>query len=372
MITVSPSFTLKIDFVPRSSGSLKVCPLKVAPVLAMMTLGSILMVISPVRMLACGVTLRKTPVSTRSASCVVNAVCPSAVVVFVSSPIASSVEISISPFGAPAEFEVALSSARIHDGGFTFAEFAETKIRAYLAAYPTVDVISLRLPPRATAKQHLELLTLLKNDVLGDSNLLRTPSGHKVDLVVENVHPALYPVLDDVLPVGAAVLNRLASNARRAVQKRERLSDVPTAKVPSRLVLTVGDVSLGILSQSATRRLETLLKEIRRGGWQGFEARCPVLGEMDPSIHYLSRAAFDSQVTPRSAHDDFFVAITGKASPAERLWRGLGHIEAATELLDNNAPGLTRPAGNMLMKHYRSSPLPAWWTTVARGPSPYT
>ena len=62
--------------------------------------------------------------------------------------------------------------------------------------------------------------------------------------------------------------------------------------------------------------------------------------------------------------DDLFATICGKPAVSDRLWRGFGHIEAATNLIDENDLGFAFPVEGMLMRHYRAEPIPAWWEKV--------
>ena len=89
-----------------------------------------------------------------------------------------------------------------------------------------------------------------------------------------------------------------------------------------------------------------------------------MLAELDPTLHYLSRASFDAEVTPRSAHDDLFITITGNSSTSDRLWRAFEYMETATDMIDKQGLGFSFPVEGMLMKHYHPQPAPAWWNEI--------
>ena len=331
-----------------------------------------------------------------------------------------SVGLSISPLEFPKEFAAALPGAKpargindlvVRPGAEqapddpTLKGLVSAKIRAYVETYPEIDALYLTLPEFPEWDEHAEaawrkldagsdttLDQLIKSakgrsviasgergvrsvkgnvvalaflkDLFKDESLLRRADGRKVELVITAVDPALFPILDRVVPDGSAALHFVDYTARRVVENREMLATVAAGKVPSHLILTLADDNVGILAQSVTRRLETLVGEIRRLGWEGFSTRYWQLAELDPSIHYLSRAAFDTEVTTRSAHDDLFAAITGKQSAADRMWMAYEHIEKATELLDRHDLGFAFPVKGMLMKHYRAEPLEPWWKEV--------
>jgi hypothetical protein len=119
--------------------------------------------------------------------------------------------------------------------------------------------------------------------------------------------------------------------------------------------------NLGVLSQSETRGQNTTIDEARGDAGVGFSVRYEMLAELDPTMHYLSRAAWDEGATARSAHDDLFKTITGGEVIADRLWLGFGHIEAATELTAQSDNDFAVPSPNLLMKHYLGEPAPEWW-----------
>jgi len=331
-----------------------------------------------------------------------------------------SVGISISPLEFPREFAAILPGAKVATGlknltvtpgaqqdphDKTLSGLLKTKIRAYLDTYPEVDALYLTMPEFPEWHEHAEaawkelgqgskasldelveaarnrnliasgergeqsvkgnLVTLaLLNRLLSDPALLTISGGRKVKPVISSVDPALFGVLDRVIADGHSVLHFIDYTARRIVENGELLERVPADKVPSSLILTLADDNVGILSQSATRRIGTLVTALQKNGWQGFSTRYWLPAELDATVHYLSRAAFDPSVTVRSAHDDLFVAITGKQSAADRLWLCFGHIEAATELIDENDLGFAFPVKGMLMRHYRSDPAPEWWAAA--------
>lgn len=331
--------------------------------------------------------------------------------------------ISMSPLEFPREFAAALPGAEPARGLHNLTirpgaknglddpalrNLARAQIEAYLKTYPDLDALYLTLPEfpewtahvdgawkrlqarhdlgdvkldelvAAAAKRQLVAsgdrgVSALQGNIVGLAllNALideipalaeKTRAGRRpLQLVVTQVDPELFSILDRVVPRQAATLNFVDYTARRVVQNRERLANVPAAKVPSSLILTLADDNVGVLSQSATRNIEALVGDLRKLGWDGFSTRYWMLAELDPTVHYLSRAAFDKNVTARSAHDDLFATISGKPAVADRLWRGFGHIEAATNLIDENDLGFAFPVAGMLMKHYRAEPVPAWW-----------
>ncbi|MDA1054999.1 MAG: hypothetical protein O3C40_31640 [Planctomycetota bacterium] len=122
--------------------------------------------------------------------------------------------------------------------------------------------------------------------------------------------------------------------------------------------------NLGVLSRSTTRRQSKTLDEGLASDVDHLSVQHTMLAELDPTIHYLSRAAWDKSVMARSAHDDFFATITGSQAVADRLWLGFGHIESATQLTTEKDADFSAPSPDMLLKHYRGEPAPEWWTEL--------
>ncbi len=335
-----------------------------------------------------------------------------------------STGLSISPLEFPLEFEKSLDGFRQARGlnnltimpGATqrfdneaLGNLVATKIRAYLETYPSVDAIYLTLPEFPEWQEHAEIAwqalaenkktslprldTLLKkaesrnliasgergrqslqgnvvalaflDRLLADHpGLLDKPDGEKFELVVNSVDPELFPLLEELLPAGASTLNFVDYTARRVDENDQYLARIPTDKVSAQFITTLADDNVGTLSQLTTRRLESVINKIRQNGWDGFSTRYWMLAELDPAVHYLSRASWDAEVTARSAHDDLFTAITGKQSASDRLWLAMGHIEAATELVDKHQLGFCFPVKGMFMKHHQAAPVPEWWEEI--------
>ncbi|MFN0196628.1 MAG: alpha-glucuronidase family glycosyl hydrolase [Planctomycetaceae bacterium] len=279
------------------------------------------------------------------------------------------------------------------------------QIRAYIDTYPDLDALYLTLPEfpeweahaeegwkRLSKKHKLGDITLeslieaasnrkvvasgergrkalrgniaalaFLNDILSDGKLLKRKDGKSVELVFVQIDPALYPLVEKILPKSAGMLNFVDYTARRVVENIDALKAVPAKKVPSQFIFTLADDNIGILPQIATRRIETIAHDLVAQGWQGFSTRMWIPACLDPTTHYLSRYAFDPTTTVQSAHDEYFMGVTGSKGAVERLWLAFGHLETATELIDQNDIGFAFPVPSMFMKHYNAEPVPEWW-----------
>jgi len=335
-----------------------------------------------------------------------------------------SAAISLSPLEFPKEFAAALPKAKVLYGleSMTIGpgplqppddpllrELVTTQIRALVTTYPGIDALYLTLPEFPDWVEHYEkawqrldrrtgvgkLATLPQltetvrkrkliasgnrgvqalrgnivaldffHSLLADPMLLQRPDGKKVQVVITEIDPALFPVLDKVVPPSAGTLHFVDYTARRIVGNAELLAQVPAKKVPSSLILTLADDNVGVLPQSYLSSLHALVQDLRKQGWEGFSTRYWIIGDLDPYVYYLSRASFDAQMTPRAAFADLFTSFCGPGV-SDRLIKGFDLIEKATTLIDQNDIGFTFPVPGVVMRQYEAkSQAPKWWKEV--------
>ena len=344
-------------------------------------------------------------------------------VIDVSHSLGMTVGLSTSVLEFPKEFAGALpGSAKVHQlksltigpgpqhkpDDPILGQLIATRIRAFLKTYPGLDALYVSVPEfpewnaHATTawselneRQNLGDMTLeklvtsarnrkliasgdrgeasIKGNVVGmaffcrlfdDGKLLRKPDGSKVELVIRQPDPALFPILDRVLPKGAATLNFVDYTARRISESKELLAQLPAKKVKASLIMTLADDNVGVLAQSTTQHIDTLIREIRKLGWDGFSTRYWIPGELDSTVHYLSRASWDPKATRVSAHHDLWEGILGNRAGSERLLIGWNHLEDATHTLDKNAIGFGFPVPGMFLKHNSPGEPPKWFNDV--------
>lgn len=335
-----------------------------------------------------------------------------------------STAIAISPLEFPREFAEVLPEAKVLHSLESLVvgpgpkqppddplllDLVRTQVRAYLTTYPELDAIYLSMPEFPDWVEHYqaawarlderkglsqtagldELLEAARSRsliasgdrgvqalrgnisalsffdlLLADGQLLERPGRTGVQANLIQVDPALYRLLDKVVPPGTGVLHFVDYTARRVATHPELLAQVPAAKVPSSLILTLADDNVGVLPQLATHHLHTLMGHLREHGWDGFSTRYWIPGDLDPAVNYLARASFDAELTPEAAYDDLVTAMCGPGV-AERLTLGLNMIEQATSLTDEHDIGFAFPVPGMMMKHYTSQEPPDWWKQAA-------
>lgn len=89
--------------------------------------------------------------------------------------------------------------------------------------------------------------------------------------------------------------------------------------------------NLAPLPQIHAQRIHTLLAEMRKQGRPGFVASAEMTGDLDPVVHYLSRACFDAKLTPEQTYDDLFTIMCGRNDVTGRLTLAFKLIEEGND-----------------------------------------
>lgn len=176
-------------------------------------------------------------------------------------------------------------------------------------------------------------------------------------LVVYEVAEELFPILPRVLPPGAELVLVLDYNPTRVLRRRHVLARVPTKEIATNMVLTLHDDSVGVLPQLTTGALHQLVSDMRQHGLDGFCTRQWMISDHDPSVAYLSKAAWDPGATPAAVYQDQIRAVCGQAA-VEPMLEAFRELEAVTTALEDHGMGLTFPTPGMLMRYWNPSPLP--------------
>ncbi|OHB79210.1 MAG: hypothetical protein A2W31_00180 [Planctomycetes bacterium RBG_16_64_10] len=184
------------------------------------------------------------------------------------------------------------------------------------------------------------------------------PRSQKPDarLIVYEPAEELFPILPRVLPAHAELVIVLDYNPTRVLRKRSVLATVPAQNLPTTLVLTLHDDSVGLLPLLTTNSLHQLVSDMHRCGLSGFCTRQWLISDHDPSIAYLSRAAWDRGTTPQAVWADQIRAVCGEAAVAPML-EAFREIESVTAALEDHGMGLTFPWPGMMTQHWTPEPL---------------
>lgn len=175
-------------------------------------------------------------------------------------------------------------------------------------------------------------------------------------LVVYEPAEELFPVLSRVLPQDSELVIVLDYNPTRVLRKRSVLATVPARSLPTTLVLTLHDDSVGLLPQLTTNALHELVGDMRRNGLNGFCTRQWLISDHDPTVAYLSQAAWHPQATPAAVWADQIRSVCGEAT-VEPMLEAFREIESVTSALEDHGMGLTFPWPGMMMQHWNPDPL---------------
>jgi len=284
-------------------------------------------------------------------------------------------------------------------------ELASAVLRATVEAYPEADFISLGMPEfRQWAERYAQAWQTLDakygisqavsleaalaaaharvdypggadravQEVKGDIVILAFYDHLLTDLKVldgtprpdvriqyTSVAEELFPVLARIAPPGSETLNFVDYTPSRIVKRRQALERVPAREIPSSLIYTLHDDNVGVLPQLATGSLHELTLDLRRLGWAGFSTRYWLIGDHDPCVAYLARAAWDASATPELVYRDQMTTVCGPACVDDML-EVFRLVEAATVDLEWNGLGMAFPVPGMLMQHYAEGPTPEY------------
>jgi len=197
------------------------------------------------------------------------------------------------------------------------------------------------------------------DSLIHERQLLRRPGGGSdIKLVYSGVVAELFPLVARMVPPGGEVLSFIDYTASRQLRQRDLLQQVPPKQTPASLIFTLADDNVGVLPQSATGSLHTLMGDLRKNGWSGFYTRYWTVSDQDPTVHYLARASWDARLTPQQAYADQVGHVCGPDSVAPSL-KAFARIEKITRGLDQHGLGFGFPVPGMMTKHYASGGLSA-------------
>lgn len=174
-------------------------------------------------------------------------------------------------------------------------------------------------------------------------------------LVVYEPPEELFPILPRLLPDDAELLIVIDYNPSRVLSRRDVLATVPARDVATTLVLTLHDDSVGLLPMLTTSALHELVSDMRKYGISGFCTRQWLMSDHDPSMAYLSKAAWDPTATPTGVIADQVRAVCGEAA-VEPMLEFFRALEAVTTGLEDHGMGLTFPYPGMLTQFWTHEP----------------
>lgn len=140
-----------------------------------------------------------------------------------------------------------------------------------------------------------------------------------------------------------------------------RASNLPRPTRDLTELIFLGGPTGGVVPEFNNRRLHQTILRIRGARSSGFTAASWLPDDLNSSVHYLSRAAFDASLTPNSALDDLVTPICGKGV-SERIAIGFQHVADASVAIAKNDANIAALTPDVVMRHYASAePAPDWW-----------
>ena len=183
------------------------------------------------------------------------------------------------------------------------------------------------------------------------------PKSLKPDtrIAIYEVAEELFPILSRVMPKGSELVVVMDYTPTRVLRRRDVLRNVSAKEIPAILILTIQDDNIGVLPQLTTGSLYELVCDLRKYGWSGFCTRQWMISDHDPCVSYLSKAAWNANVTPEEVYIDQIRAVCGEAAIKPML-EAFRELEAVTVALEEHGVGLTFPVPGMMMKHWAPGP----------------
>ena len=189
-------------------------------------------------------------------------------------------------------------------------------------------------------------------DVLAKS---RKPDAR---LVVYEVAEELWPILPRIMPKHSELVIVMDYNPTRVLRRRNVLATVPAKQVPTTMILTLHDDSVGTLPLLTTGALHELMGDMRKYGIGGFGTRQWLISDHDASTAYLGKAAWDPNTTPKAVYCDQVRAVCGQAA-VEPMLQMFREIETVTTRLEDHGMGLTFPHAGMMLRQWAPEAMPA-------------
>ena len=147
-------------------------------------------------------------------------------------------------------------------------------------------------------------------------------------MVLTNITEELYAVLDRVLPKGFGIKTGIDYNLTLAAQRIGSLDAMRDSKVDRYLNMSVQDDMNSLLISSEGTRIGQFLDVIQRHGFTGWISRYWSIGDLDHSTLFLTRASWDTGLSPDETYEDYIRHVFGEEC--------LPEMREALRLLEEN------------------------------------
>ena len=130
--------------------------------------------------------------------------------------------------------------------------------------------------------------------------------------------------------------------------------------------LQIGNLQGDVLPRFDLKQTHAAVSELQQGKGSGFAVDCQLVDDLNTSVFYLSRASFDSTMTPARAVRELVTPICGEVGV--RIGIGFDHLAEAFALIQEHDPAIAIPGPKVVMRHYVSTePVPEWWGEAKNG-----
>ncbi len=187
--------------------------------------------------------------------------------------------------------------------------------------------------------------------VFEDRSIFDRPGREPMRPIYNSVADEVYPILPKLGPPGAGAMPFIDYTARRAVDQIDAMDYAPVDQMDCRLIFTLADDNVGVLPQLAGKPIHELAMRMRELGWHGFTTRYWIIGDLDPTVHYLARSCWDGDLTPQQAYADLADNVFGKEAGA-LICNAWDIIEQNTDGFDRHGISYGFPVPGMLLKHF--------------------
>lgn len=192
--------------------------------------------------------------------------------------------------------------------------------------------------------------------LLRQEKVLQGTRRPNMKFIYGQVSEELFPILGRILPPGWETHNGIDYTPSRIVAREQVMATMPARQVPSIVNFTLHDDNIGPVPQLETSPLAKLTVALIRYGWAGFATRYWLIGDHDPCVSYIARAAWKPNITPDAVDRDLMTTVCGRGC-ADNMLTVFHEVEAATLVFEWHDESLAFPVPDMMMKYWKPGPM---------------
>lgn len=168
----------------------------------------------------------------------------------------------------------------------------------------------------------------------------------------------------DQRQAGAALVQGISA-AATALGLTVVVATEPSSSATNADTLALSSDGHGILPRIIHRGVEQQLNKLSQAKpAASFTVQATAISDANSTAYFVSRRAFDAQVTATSALTELISTISGDGV-ADRVIKGFEFVEDANNLLAKNEASFSRATTDLIAKQLATAePAPAWWKEV--------